>query len=169
MAWLVPVMIRLIVILRLLIEALAARNCGDGAPFDPRVARALVALARVTLRLAARHMAALAVEAGETEIAPEGQDAAPMAVTVPTAATAAVRRRRPGAAIARRRAGMRVRCARPVPSRTRIGGLCPGAMHRDDGRTRGVPMRPPDRTKRGLRPAFSAVHFVTVWQLFKQP
>jgi hypothetical protein len=157
MAWLLPVMIRLIVILRLLIEALAARNSGDGAPFDPRVARALVALARVTLRLAARHMAALRMEAGETEIAPEVEDAAPVAVTV----TAAVRRR-PGAAMARQRAGMRAPCARPVPSRTPIGGMRPGAMRRDDGRARGVPIRPPDQRKRGLEHELSAVHFVTV-------
>jgi hypothetical protein len=165
MAWLLPVMMRLIVVLRLLIEALAARKSGDGAPFDPRVARALVALARVALRVAAQHMAALAVEAGETEIVPEGQDAAPVAVTVAvtvTAAAPAAVRRRPGAPVARRRVGMRAACARPVPSRTRIRGIYHGAMRRDDGRVRGVPIRPPDRRKLGVWTAYSAVRFVTV-------
>jgi hypothetical protein len=160
MAWLLPVMMRLIVILRLLIEALAARKSGDGAPFDPRVARALVALARVALRVAAQHMAALAVEAGETEIAREGQDAAPVAVTAVTAPAAV--RQRPGAAMVRRPADMRVRSARPVPSRTRIGGMCHGAMRRGDGRVRGAPIRPPDRRKLGLHTTYSAVHFVAL-------
>jgi hypothetical protein len=149
MAWLLPVLLQLSVVVALLMRALALRHSGDEA-----ACHACIARARAVLERAARRVAARRAPGGETGLARGRYDAARV--------SAAAVRHRPGAATASRRAGMRGSCARPVPTARPIVGTSVVGTRHGVGRARGVPIRPPDRRKRGLRPASFAARFVPI-------
>jgi hypothetical protein len=152
MPWLLPVLLQLSVALALMLQALAARRVGNEAAYDACVARALAVLERAVRRAASRRAAC-----GAGGLARERRAAA---------RAVAATRRRPRPARAARRGGARAAWARPVQSRTRIGGLrhnnlCHCGARGNEGRARGAPIRPPDRRKHGLRPTYSAAYSVT--------